>query len=176
MSPSGLAQCLDVSYDCGTSNQRELSNSAIIHGRRQTRGWSSQSPLEGRKTVLSRVVKKTRKTYVFHEPREGNRLTSIFQTYCLQRTKWMFPLDRPCTRRCDLSRGRARLVEKSIFERLLVSSSLWRGFSLPDRGNVIGIGDHEHSSCPAFLINCSIASLSTLRSRRTTFNEKCVPR
>ena len=126
--------------------------------------------------VMSRVVKKkTRKTYVFHEPREGNRLTSIFQTCCFQRTTWMFLRDRPCTRRCDLSRGRARLVEKSIFERLLVSSSLWRGFSLPDRGNVKGIGDHEHSTCPAFSTNCSIASLRTSRSRQTKFGEKCVP-
>ena len=140
MSPSGLAQCLDVSYDCGTSNRSELSNSVIIHGKRQTRGWSSLCPLCGSENRLSPAVEeKTRRTYVFHGPREGNRLTSIFQTCCFQRTTWMFPRDRPCTRRCDLSRGPARLVEKSNFERLLVSSSLWRSFSLHDRGNVIGI-------------------------------------
>ena len=51
----------------------------------------------------------------------------------------MLPHDKPCTRRCDLSRGPARLLEKSIFERLLVSYSLWKGFSLPDRGNGQGI-------------------------------------
>lgn len=94
----------------------------------------------GQKTVLSREVKEnTRRTYVFHGSREGDRLTSIFQTCCLQRTMWTFPRDRPCTRRCDLSRGPARLVEKSIFERLLVSSSLWKSFNLPDRGDAIGI-------------------------------------
>jgi hypothetical protein len=86
--------------------------------------------------LRSKVGKvQTQWTYAFRGPIEGNRLTSSLRTCCLQRTTWLFPRDRPCTRYCDLSRGPAHLGERTIFERPLVSYSLSRGFSLYNRGN-----------------------------------------